>query len=113
MVQGDDGDIEPIDYEIKLVPVTDGSGMSPFEYILSYPSINHGGKLPIIVLPHGGPHSVFAADWKLSVVFLNSLGYAVCQGVRLYRIVLARYKARHPHLAAVAPYQQQQSKGII
>jgi hypothetical protein len=54
--------------------------MRPFEYILSYPSKTHGGKVPLIVLPHGGPHSVFAADWKLSVAFLNSLGYAVCQG---------------------------------
>jgi dipeptidyl aminopeptidase/acylaminoacyl peptidase len=82
-MQDTDNDVtELIDYEIHMVPVTDGSSAPPFECILSYPapSKNHGGKLPVIVLPHGGPHSVFAADWKLSVAFLNALGYAVCQG---------------------------------
>jgi acylaminoacyl-peptidase len=34
-------------------------------------------KPPLVLFPHGGPHSAFAGDYQISSAFLVSLGYAV------------------------------------
>jgi dipeptidyl aminopeptidase/acylaminoacyl peptidase len=38
-----------------------------------------GGKLPLVVLPHGGPHARDAFDFDYMVQFLATRGYAVLQ----------------------------------
>ncbi|XP_069793039.1 acylamino-acid-releasing enzyme isoform X2 [Narcine bancroftii] len=49
-----------------------------FEGILVTPSEREeGAPTPIIVWPHGGPHSVFTAEWMLYPVTLCRLGFAV------------------------------------
>uniref|UniRef100_A0A8C2XFP1 Acylamino-acid-releasing enzyme n=1 Tax=Cyclopterus lumpus TaxID=8103 RepID=A0A8C2XFP1_CYCLU len=48
-----------------------------FEALLIKPKeIEDGVKLPLIVIPHGGPHSVFVADWLLSSSVLCRMGFA-------------------------------------
>ncbi|XP_030639764.1 acylamino-acid-releasing enzyme [Chanos chanos] len=49
-----------------------------FDGILLKPKeTKEGVKTPLIVIPHGGPHSVFVADWLLSSAVLCRLGFAV------------------------------------
>ncbi|XP_055503700.1 acylamino-acid-releasing enzyme isoform X1 [Leucoraja erinacea] len=49
-----------------------------FEGILLKPSERKdGAPPPVIVWPHGGPHSVFTAEWMLYPVALCKLGFAV------------------------------------
>lgn len=35
------------------------------------------GKLPLLVIPHGGPHTVFVAEWMLHPAVLCRIGFAV------------------------------------
>lgn len=49
-----------------------------FDALLIKPKeVNDGVKLPLIVIPHGGPHSVIVAEWGLSVAVLCKMGFAV------------------------------------
>ncbi|XP_030424731.1 acylamino-acid-releasing enzyme isoform X5 [Gopherus evgoodei] len=49
-----------------------------FEAILLQPSKGLGPrKLPLVVMPHGGPHSVFTASWMLYPAALCRIGFAV------------------------------------
>ncbi|KAJ8257526.1 hypothetical protein GJAV_G00186540 [Gymnothorax javanicus] len=49
-----------------------------FEAILLKPmNIEEGARPPLIVTPHGGPHSVFVVDWLLSPAVLCHMGFAV------------------------------------
>ncbi|KAM8830734.1 acylamino-acid-releasing enzyme-like isoform 1-T1 [Synchiropus picturatus] len=48
-----------------------------FEALLIKPKDpKEGEKLPLIVIPHGGPHSAFVADWSLSCAVLSMMGFA-------------------------------------
>ncbi|XP_028680780.2 acylamino-acid-releasing enzyme isoform X1 [Erpetoichthys calabaricus] len=38
---------------------------------------NPNQKLPLIVIPHGGPHSVFVTEWQLSPAVLCRMGFAL------------------------------------
>ncbi|XP_034552274.1 acylamino-acid-releasing enzyme [Notolabrus celidotus] len=49
-----------------------------FEALLIKPKeVKDGVKLPLIVAPHGGPHSVIVADWILSSSVLCRMGFAL------------------------------------
>ncbi|XP_075795705.1 acylamino-acid-releasing enzyme isoform X2 [Pelodiscus sinensis] len=49
-----------------------------FEAILLQPSNGVGPrKLPLVVMPHGGPHSVYTASWMLYPAVLCRMGFAV------------------------------------
>ncbi|XP_077572655.1 acylamino-acid-releasing enzyme-like [Stigmatopora nigra] len=49
-----------------------------FESLLIKPKeVKDGVKLPLIVFPHGGPHSVIVANWLLSPAVLCRVGFAV------------------------------------
>ncbi|XP_054634012.1 acylamino-acid-releasing enzyme isoform X1 [Dunckerocampus dactyliophorus] len=49
-----------------------------FEALLIKPKdLKDDVKLPLIVYPHGGPHSVIVADWLLSSAVLCRMGFAV------------------------------------
>ncbi|KAJ8016007.1 hypothetical protein DPEC_G00002650 [Dallia pectoralis] len=49
-----------------------------FDAILLKPKeVKEGVKLPLLVTPHGGPHSVFIAEWQLSCSVLCRMGIAV------------------------------------
>uniref|UniRef100_W5L686 acylaminoacyl-peptidase n=1 Tax=Astyanax mexicanus TaxID=7994 RepID=W5L686_ASTMX len=51
-----------------------------FDAILLKPKgVKEGTKLPLIVTPHGGPHSVFVAEWFLSEAVLCRMGFGVLQ----------------------------------
>uniref|UniRef100_A0A8B9RIW0 Acylamino-acid-releasing enzyme n=1 Tax=Astyanax mexicanus TaxID=7994 RepID=A0A8B9RIW0_ASTMX len=51
-----------------------------FDAILLKPKgVKEGTKLPLIVTPHGGPHSVFVAEWFLSQAVLCRMGFGVLQ----------------------------------
>lgn len=48
-----------------------------FEALLIKPKqLKDGAKLPLVVMPHGGPHSVFVADWFLSSSVMCRMGFA-------------------------------------
>ncbi|XP_067448493.1 acylamino-acid-releasing enzyme isoform X1 [Thunnus thynnus] len=49
-----------------------------FEALLIKPKeVTDGVKLPLIVTPHGGPHSVIVADWILSSAVLCKMGFGI------------------------------------
>ncbi|XP_056129296.1 acylamino-acid-releasing enzyme isoform X4 [Lampris incognitus] len=49
-----------------------------FEALLVKPKqVKDGVKLPLIVTPHGGPHSVIVSEWLLSTSVLCRMGFAV------------------------------------
>uniref|UniRef100_A0A3B4ZH63 acylaminoacyl-peptidase n=1 Tax=Stegastes partitus TaxID=144197 RepID=A0A3B4ZH63_9TELE len=49
-----------------------------FEALLIKPKeVKDDVKLPLIVTPHGGPHSVIVAEWRLSSAVLCRMGFAV------------------------------------
>ncbi|XP_029011574.1 acylamino-acid-releasing enzyme isoform X2 [Betta splendens] len=49
-----------------------------FEALLVKPKeVKDGVKLPLIVSPHGGPHSVIVAEWFLSSAVLCRMGFAI------------------------------------
>ncbi|XP_072438746.1 acylamino-acid-releasing enzyme-like isoform X1 [Chiloscyllium punctatum] len=48
-----------------------------FESILLIPGKNKNIKPPLIVIPHGGPNSIFVASWMLLHIVFCKLGYAV------------------------------------
>ena len=47
-----------------------------YEGILMQPTTDDVEAKPLIVIPHGGPHSASTACWLLSSAFFASLGYA-------------------------------------
>ncbi|XP_026187700.1 acylamino-acid-releasing enzyme-like isoform X3 [Mastacembelus armatus] len=49
-----------------------------FEALLMKPKeVKAGVKLPLVVIPHGGPHSVVVAEWLLSASVLCKMGFAI------------------------------------
>uniref|UniRef100_A0A3Q2PXR2 Acylamino-acid-releasing enzyme n=1 Tax=Fundulus heteroclitus TaxID=8078 RepID=A0A3Q2PXR2_FUNHE len=72
-----------IDWQIKTFtpPADQDNSQYPgldFEAVLIKPKgVKDGVKLPLIVLPHGGPHSVLVAEWLLSVSVLCRMGFAL------------------------------------
>ncbi|KAH0629992.1 hypothetical protein JD844_012520 [Phrynosoma platyrhinos] len=49
-----------------------------FEAILLRPTqVPETGKIPLVVSPHGGPHSVFTTSWTLYPAVLCRMGFAV------------------------------------
>ncbi|XP_072305930.1 acylamino-acid-releasing enzyme isoform X2 [Eucyclogobius newberryi] len=48
-----------------------------FEALLIKPKeVKAGVKLPLVLIPHGGPHSVFVAEWLLSCSVMCRMGFA-------------------------------------
>uniref|UniRef100_A0A9J8CJ28 acylaminoacyl-peptidase n=1 Tax=Cyprinus carpio carpio TaxID=630221 RepID=A0A9J8CJ28_CYPCA len=49
-----------------------------FNAILLKPKeMTAGSKLPLVVMPHGGPHSVLVSEWILSTAVLCKMGFSV------------------------------------
>ncbi|KAM6977100.1 acylamino-acid-releasing enzyme-like [Aplochiton taeniatus] len=49
-----------------------------FDALLLKPrDVKEGVKLPLVVTPHGGPHSVIVADWLLSSAALCRMGFGI------------------------------------
>ncbi|XP_022101234.1 acylamino-acid-releasing enzyme-like isoform X1 [Acanthaster planci] len=74
--------VENLSWEIlQLKAKTDtesAHGVIDYEAILLTPGQTSNGNLPpLIVLPHGGPHSVIVAEYLLSMVAFCKLGFAV------------------------------------
>ncbi|KAK7884227.1 hypothetical protein WMY93_027350 [Mugilogobius chulae] len=86
----EDSDVlEDIDWKTLTFtppPEQDNSQYSglDFEALLIKPKeVKKGVKLPLVVIPHGGPHSVFVAEWFLSCSVMCRMGFAsllVCCG---------------------------------
>uniref|UniRef100_A0A671SBZ8 Acylamino-acid-releasing enzyme n=1 Tax=Sinocyclocheilus anshuiensis TaxID=1608454 RepID=A0A671SBZ8_9TELE len=54
-----------------------------FNAILLKPKeMTAGSKLPLIVMPHGGPHSVLVSEWFLSTAVLCKMGFSVLLVIR-------------------------------
>ncbi|XP_078065549.1 acylamino-acid-releasing enzyme-like isoform X2 [Mustelus asterias] len=71
-----------IDWKILTVtpPFEQANPIFPglqFESILLIPEQKKEVKPPLVVIPHGGPNSVFVASWMLLPVALCKLGYTV------------------------------------
>ncbi|XP_047233004.1 acylamino-acid-releasing enzyme isoform X2 [Girardinichthys multiradiatus] len=72
-----------IDWQIRTFtpPAEQDNSQYPgldFEAVLVKPKeVKEGVKLPLIVLPHGGPHSVIVAEWILSASVRCRMGFAV------------------------------------
>ncbi|XP_030223269.1 acylamino-acid-releasing enzyme isoform X1 [Gadus morhua] len=67
---------------LTLSPPTDQDNSQypglDFEALLIKPKdAQEGVKLPLVVIPHGGPHSVIVAEWLLSPSVLCRMGFAV------------------------------------
>jgi len=60
-------------------PTTDNPSAKSLPYTAHYvgPAQGAPGSVPLIVWPHGGPHSVISTEFKTIVMFYCSLGYAV------------------------------------
>jgi acylaminoacyl-peptidase len=43
-----------------------------------------GTKPPLVIFPHGGPHSGFAAEFSILNLVLVGLGFAVANGITSY-----------------------------
>lgn len=65
--------LSEIDWEIKSFTSARGGGA--FEAILVMPK--EGDKCPLIVFPHGGPHSGFTTDFSWIVASMCASGFAV------------------------------------
>ncbi|XP_051777320.1 S9 family peptidase isoform X1 [Erpetoichthys calabaricus] len=50
-----------------------------FEALLVKPKSVEKAGIPLIVQPHGGPHSVFVAQWQQNLAVLVRVGFAVLQ----------------------------------
>ncbi|KAJ3586774.1 hypothetical protein NHX12_013167 [Muraenolepis orangiensis] len=62
----------PADQDNRQYPGLD------FEGLLIQPKeVQEGLKLPLVVVPHGGPHSVAVAQWLLSPAVFCRMGFAV------------------------------------
>ncbi|XP_028027896.1 acylamino-acid-releasing enzyme-like isoform X1 [Bombyx mandarina] len=48
-----------------------------FSAIYLSPSVQGGSKLPLLVWPHGGPHSNFTNSYSFEAAFFNDLGFAI------------------------------------
>ncbi|XP_017161054.1 acylamino-acid-releasing enzyme-like isoform X1 [Poecilia reticulata] len=72
-----------IDWQIKTFTPSEGLDNRQYpgigyEAVLMKPKeVKEGVKLPLIVLPHGGPHSVIVAEWLLSTSVLCRMGFGV------------------------------------
>ncbi|XP_007541132.1 acylamino-acid-releasing enzyme-like isoform X1 [Poecilia formosa] len=72
-----------IDWQIKTFTPSEGLDNHQYpgidyEAVLMKPKeVKEGVKLPLIVLPHGGPHSVIVAEWLLSTSVLCRMGFGV------------------------------------
>ncbi|XP_032431432.1 acylamino-acid-releasing enzyme-like isoform X2 [Xiphophorus hellerii] len=72
-----------IDWQIKTLTPSEGLDNHQYpgidyEAVLMKPKeVKEGVKLPLIVLPHGGPHSVVVAEWLLSTSVLCRMGFGV------------------------------------
>ncbi|XP_043960863.1 acylamino-acid-releasing enzyme isoform X2 [Gambusia affinis] len=72
-----------IDWQIKTFTPSEGLDNHQYpgidyEAVLMKPKeVKEGVKLPLIVLPHGGPHSVVVAEWLLSTSVLCRMGFGV------------------------------------
>ncbi|XP_054901935.1 acylamino-acid-releasing enzyme isoform X1 [Poeciliopsis prolifica] len=72
-----------IDWQIKTFTPSEGLDNhqypgTDFEAVLMKPKeVKEGVKLPLIVLPHGGPHSVIVAEWLLSTSVFCRMGFGV------------------------------------
>ena len=66
---------------ILQVPIPDDPQKKTIEAILAMPVISEDDKtlLPLIVVPHGGPHSVSLARWSVAMAFLNAAGFATLE----------------------------------
>ncbi|MGH0172372.1 UNVERIFIED_CONTAM: hypothetical protein FKN15_063456, partial [Acipenser sinensis] len=62
----------PLEQENQTYP-----GLSYEALFLKPAKAKEGEKLPLIVIPHGGPHSVFVAEWLLSQAVLCKMGFAL------------------------------------
>ncbi|XP_041130550.1 acylamino-acid-releasing enzyme isoform X1 [Polyodon spathula] len=62
----------PLEQENQAYP-----GLSYEALFLKPAKAKEGEKLPLVVIPHGGPHSVFVAEWLLSQAVLCKMGFAL------------------------------------
>ncbi|XP_051526113.1 acylamino-acid-releasing enzyme isoform X2 [Myxocyprinus asiaticus] len=61
-------------------PEQDNSQYSGLDFdavLLKPKEMMAGTKLPLIVMPHGGPHSVLVSEWLLSTAVLCKMGFSV------------------------------------
>lgn len=70
-----------IEWKTCIAPFPESNDLNipGVEYILTLPSVGSSKKAPVILFPHGGPHSCSTTAFALSVAFLTHLGYAVIQ----------------------------------
>jgi len=70
--------LENVAWQIKQVKPSSEPRDQTFDVIHAYPAKTESSKKhPLVVYPHGGPHSSFTAEYSTSVPFLVSLGYSV------------------------------------
>uniref|UniRef100_A0A7N1A4T8 acylaminoacyl-peptidase n=1 Tax=Kalanchoe fedtschenkoi TaxID=63787 RepID=A0A7N1A4T8_KALFE len=75
--------LSSLQYSILKVPVNDTSialtkgAKNPYEAIFVSSKTIKNGSDPVIVIIHGGPHSVSSTNFSKSVAYLASLGYSL------------------------------------
>lgn len=73
-------ELADIEWKTCLAPFPESNENIPgVEYILALPSADTSKKVPVILFPHGGPHSGSTTAFTLSVAFFTQLGFAVIQ----------------------------------
>eukprot|EP00753_Platysulcus_tardus_P000709 PLAT10657.1.p1 GENE.PLAT10657.1~~PLAT10657.1.p1 ORF type:complete len:717 (-),score=276.31 PLAT10657.1:77-2227(-) len=61
----------------SVLSMKDDDGL-PFDALLLQPAEASEQAVPLVLAPHGGPHSVFTASYYSSYAFLLASGYAAC-----------------------------------
>ncbi|XP_013413674.1 acylamino-acid-releasing enzyme-like [Lingula anatina] len=75
---GEDATLEDITWKIlKHNRSPDGDVTKEFESVLISPKTDSSKKPPLVVYPHGGPHSVFSSEYSLYAAALCKCGFAV------------------------------------
>jgi len=79
--------VEPILSEISWSIIQPDKANPNLEFIFLKPKNVTSDKLPLIVVPHGGPHSVSTLGVELYSSVLVSLGYAIIGGINIIKII--------------------------
>ncbi|XP_038723947.1 acylamino-acid-releasing enzyme isoform X2 [Tripterygium wilfordii] len=75
--------LSSLQFSIKKIPVKDISDCQtkgatrPYEAILVSSNLENASSDPLIVVLHGGPHSVSLSSFSKSLAFLSSIGYSL------------------------------------
>ncbi|XP_054715591.1 acylamino-acid-releasing enzyme-like [Uloborus diversus] len=72
--------IEEINWRVeKLTPVTPNPHYADLSYEMIVLTPKENEESPVIMFPHGGPHSAFTTSFDILSAFFVKLGYTICK----------------------------------